>query len=220
MIKAKRDQSFEWMFHLVNKRLLRMSFEQIYFQKKDELPKDTAIFVCNHSSWWDGLICFHLRRTVLSHYFYVMMHEHGLKKYPYFKKLGAFSINRSNPKEVFTTLEYTIDLLFEEKSVWIFPQGDEFHLEKRPLNFQSGVLYVLEKCPHIPIIPFSFYYSFGHKRKPEVSVLAGQAFHIEDLHGKNRKEKTASLEQICTKQLDELKKMVIEENHYTFSTLL
>ncbi|MGG3924466.1 lysophospholipid acyltransferase family protein [Metabacillus fastidiosus] len=219
MIEARKSIIFEKMFSLYHRQLLAYSFERIYWHQTKTLPGIPAVYIANHSCWWDGLIFYLLNRTVLPKEAYIMMHESGLKQYPYFKWLGAFSINRENPKDILKSLQYAEGLLQQKKSVWIFPQGDEFHLESRPLYFQTGVLYLLEKCPHIPIVPISFYYSFGQKRKPEVYIAAGNHTFHTDLTGNSRKEKTAALEQICTYQLDELKKLVINKQLETFSIL-
>lgn len=220
MIQANKSQLFHSMFSLYHQRLLRRSFDQIYLHSKGNFPTTPAIYIANHSSWWDGLIYFHLCRTVLTEDIYIMMHESGLKRYPYFKRLGAFSINRSNPKDILRSLHYAEQLVQEGKSVWMFPQGDEFHLEKRPLGFQPGISYVLERLPYTQVVPVSFYYSFGHKKKPDVYIKAGIPFYHHDLSGRSRTEKTAGLEQVCTEQLDELKELVVTRQLNMFSKLL
>ncbi|WP_203363612.1 lysophospholipid acyltransferase family protein [Bacillus sp. REN10] len=220
MIEAKKSGLFQQMFSLYHRRLVSRSFDHIYWQTAATLPTAPVIFIANHSSWWDGLIFFHLERTALAHELYIMMHEAGLRQYPFFKRLGAFSVNRSQPKEILRSLHYAEQLLKEGKSVCLFPQGDEFHLETRPLRFQSGVTYLLERCPQVPLVPLSFYYSFGHHRKPDVWVFAGQPLVYEQLRGGSRKERTLHLEQLCTKQLDKLKQYVIHEQHQLFTSLL
>lgn len=220
MIRANKSRLFHSMFSLYHQRLLRRSFDQIYFYSKGTLPTTPVIYVANHSSWWDGLIFFHLSRTVLPQDLYIMMHESGLKQYPYFKRLGAFSINRNNPKDILHSLQYAQQLVEDGKSVWMFPQGDEFHLETRPLGFQSGITYVLEHCPHTPVVPMSFYYSFGQKKRPEVYIEAGSPLYHHDLPGQSRVEKTTALEQVCTEQLDELKQLVVTKQRNKFSNLL
>lgn len=220
MIQANKSRLFHSMFSLYHQRLLRRSFDQIYLYSKGNCPTTPAIYIANHSSWWDGLLYFHLCRNVLPEDTYIMMHESGLRHYPYFKKLGAFSINRSNPKDILRSLRYAEQLVQEGKSVWMFPQGEECHLEKRPLGFQPGISYMLEHLPHIQVVPISFYYSFGHKKKPEVYIEIGLPLYHHDLSGHSRNEKTAGLEQVFTEQLDELKELVVTRQLNMFSNLL
>ncbi|MCE4051457.1 MULTISPECIES: lysophospholipid acyltransferase family protein [Bacillaceae] len=220
MIEAKKDVVFNKLFSIFHKRMLAFSFDKIYWQESSKLPSFPGIFVCNHSSWWDGLIYYQLTKTVILQDMYIMMHEQGLKQFPYFKKLGAFSIDRSSPKEILKTMRYAEVLLKQGKSVWLFPQGDEYHLEKRPLQFQPGTLYLQEKLPEIPIIPVCFYYSFAHKRKPEAWIKAGNPLYSNDLPGDSRFEKTLLLEKKCTDALDGLKNDVISEKTKHFVNLL
>ncbi|MGB6408620.1 MAG: 1-acyl-sn-glycerol-3-phosphate acyltransferase, partial [Planococcus donghaensis] len=122
-------------------------------------------------------------------------------------------------KEILTSLQYAESLLKEGKSVVLFPQGDEVHLEKRPLVFQSGVAYLMENCPEVPIIPISFYYSFGHQQKPDLWIRQHAPVPNEEIAHLTRKEKTLHLQQLCTEQLNLLKSTVISENSEAFQSL-
>ncbi|MCA1054983.1 lysophospholipid acyltransferase family protein [Rossellomorea aquimaris] len=220
MIKAKKSPAFRTMFSLYHRRLMKRSFHQIYWRGHDGIGEGAAIFTPNHSSWWDSLILFQLDRHVLTQDLHAMMHEKGMKEYPFFRLIGGFSIDRSHPKEIVRSLNYAKELLLEGKSVCLFPQGDEFHLEKRPLGFQSGVIYLMERCPEIPVIPLSFYYTFGHHQKPEAYLSAGAPVYLRDLDGDSRKSKNAHFEQLCTEQLDQLKELVVAEQVERFTKLL
>lgn len=213
MIEAKKNRAFEWMFSLYNTWLLRTSFHRLYV--RGHVVRTPALYVANHSSWWDGLMAFQLSRFVFQQNSYAMMSEEGLEQYPFFRKLGGFSVNRTQRKEVVKSLDYAISLLRDGKSVWMFPQGEEQHIEKRPLQFFTGAVYVAERA-NVPIVPLAFYHSFRHHRKPEWFIHIGEPLRICDVSGSNRKEKTAELERICTAQLDDVRRLVITEQLQTF----
>lgn len=219
MIQAKKSVLFEMGFNLYLTPLIRSSFSRLLGDGVKAIPEKPVLFIANHSSWWDGLVFFYLNRTIWHHDIHMMMHEKGLKKHSYFRFLGAFSINRNKPKEIITSLQYAEDLLKQGKSVVLFPQGDEFHLEKRPLSFQAGVAYLLEHCPEVPVIPLSFYYSFGHQQKPDLWIRQHNAVSKSELEHLTRKEKTLYLQQLCTEQLDLLKTTVMNENSEDFHSL-
>lgn len=219
MIKAKKKKSFELAFDSYLKPLLRSSFSNIFGRGIGAPADQPVIFIANHSSWWDGLIFFYLNKKFWKHDIHMMMHESGLTRYPYFRFLGAFSINRKKPKDILSSLSYAEQLLSAGKSVVLFPQGDEFHQESRPLTFHNGVVYLLERCPDIPVIPISLYYSFRHERKPEVWINQKEAIFYPAIPGRSRKEKTAFLETFCTSQLDELKGFAVAENTEAFQEL-
>lgn len=220
MIEAKKSHLFERAFALYLFPLMRRSFGHFLGQNIRTIPTQPAIFIANHSSWWDGLLFFFLNRTVWKHDIHMMMHEKNLEKYKFFRKLGAFSIDKKNPKDIIRSLQYADELLKSGKSVVLFPQGDEFHQEIRPLTFHSGIGYMLEKHPEVPVISITFYYSFRHEQKPEVWIHQSDSLSIEEIPGTSRKEKAASLQQMLTNQLDELRKNVISENTVPFKDLL
>ncbi|WP_226670546.1 lysophospholipid acyltransferase family protein [Metabacillus litoralis] len=219
MIEANKKAWFEAVFNIYNRQLLKKHFKGIYLQTAEPLPTQ-AVFTINHSSWWDALVLFHLNRHVLKHNLFVMMHEKGLKDYPFFGKLGAYSVNRLLPKDIVRALHYSTTLLKEEKSVGLFPQGDEFHLEKRPLSFLPGAIAIIEKHHNIPILPITFYYSFGHDKKQEIYIDVGDPIYYKSLQGTSRKERNLAFEQIFTHQLDSLKQAVVNEKTHSFQAIL
>lgn len=220
MIKAKKSRVFEKGFAIYLLPLLRRSFSHLLGRNVREIPERPVIFIANHSSWWDGLLFFFLNHTVWKHDIHMMMHEKNLEKFKFFRYLGAFSIEKQNPKDIIRSLQYAETLLTEGKSVVLFPQGDEFHQEVRPLAFSTGIGYLVEKHPKVPVIPIAFYYSFRHEQKPEVWIHQGPSFSIEEIHGTSRKTRTAFLQQAVTAQVDDLKKEAIAENTPAFEDLL
>lgn len=220
MIQAKKIPLFEFFFEVYLNPSIRRSFANVWGQDITPPPSQPVIFIANHSSWWDGLLFFFLNRSVWRHDIHMMMDEKGLKRYGFFRYLGAFSINRSKPKDILASLQYAEQLLKKGKTVVLFPQGDEFHQEIRPLGFSAGIAFLMERCPDIPVIPISFYYSFRHERKPEVWMHQGKPFHYADVPGTVRKKKTEAIEAAITEQLDHLKHQVMAEEISAFRNLM
>jgi 1-acyl-sn-glycerol-3-phosphate acyltransferase len=219
MIEAAKKPYFEKLFFLYNRQLFKRHFNGIYLDGPAELPHQ-AIICMNHSSWWDGLLLFHCNQVKIKHDIYIMMHEKGLKEFPFFKKLGAFSVNRGKPKDIVLSLQYAGRKLDEGKSVCLFPQGDEMHLEKRPLGFLPGAISLLEKHPHVPVLPVIFYYSFGERKKQDLFVRICPPITYKELTGISRKEKNSCFEELFTKELDFLRNQVIEKNVSHFKNVL
>lgn len=65
----------------------------------------------NHSSWWDGLLAYHAAGKLPGKRHYFMMEEEQLRKYAFFRKLGAYSINPGSPGDARASLRYTAGLL-------------------------------------------------------------------------------------------------------------
>ena len=102
MLEANKNHWFEKLFTVYNRNLLKRRFHSFNVSGLDFLKnRDSripSIIYANHSSWWDGLIIFEICRK-LNCDFYVMMEEKHLENLPLFRKLGAFSVIRENPRE-------------------------------------------------------------------------------------------------------------------------
>ena len=209
MIQAKKSRLLTIIFGFVCNRLFRKNFDQLFI--RGSFPEGTVIVIANHSNWWDGLLLFKLQQVV-GRPLYVMMHEKFLRKLFFFRWLGAFSVNREHPKSVMQSLQYAAFLLQQHRTVCIFPQGDEFPLEQRPLGFESGVIYLSEKSPTTPIVPIAFYFGWSGKRKPNVWIDIGEAIYFSELDGHHRTERCMSLEKRFTAHLDALREAVIQQS--------
>ncbi|MBN8234233.1 lysophospholipid acyltransferase family protein [Halobacillus kuroshimensis] len=206
----------EWGFTRFNRMFLNIHFNRILLNAPESVPKENTMFLINHSAWWDPLFIFYLNDQVIHSDGYGMMHEDGLQKFPFFRSIGAFSINSSNRKHLMESLSYSANLLSKGKTVWIFPQGEEQPLEKRPLEFFSGISYIVQKAPHVHVVPVSIYYALEHQRKPNAYITIGEPLPQEGYAKLNRKSMTHYFETAATKQLDELRARVIQEDHEVF----
>ena len=100
MIEANKSAVFEAFFHIYNRWLIRRFFHQVLLTQEAYKPEQGkgSIYMLNHSSWWDSLMLFYLTKTVMNVDAVAMMEEEGLRRFPFFRKLGAFSINPASLK--------------------------------------------------------------------------------------------------------------------------
>jgi 1-acyl-sn-glycerol-3-phosphate acyltransferase len=213
MIKAANNRQFEKLFHLYNKQLISKNFHGLY-QLKNSVPppKNGAIIMVNHSSWWDPLMLFYLNHTLWHTDAVAMMDEAGLLRFPFFSKLGAFSVNSRSPRSVKYALDYASSRLREGKNVFLFPQGNEYPLEKRPLSFFGGAGYLKWRVPTAPVVPVVFYHGLFHEQRPEWFVHS--ALPLEGAPSWNRKRWTLEAEKIMTLELEFLKQAVLEGSSF------
>lgn len=216
MLKAKKSKIAAWMFHLVQQRLLNQYFTKIWVFTEEPI-QNNALFIANHSSWWDGLLFFQLEKRCILPPLYMMTHEEGMRKVPIFKWLGAFSVNPKSPKHVLESLRYAQNLLDDNYSVALFPQGAEYHLEARPLKFQNGAAHLANKCPTIPVIPVTIYYTFRNTKKSEAWIYIGRSISYE---AGNKQSLTYQFEDMITTQLNTLKQDVIHNNFRKYNNIL
>ncbi|WP_099520938.1 lysophospholipid acyltransferase family protein [Paenibacillus sp. BIHB 4019] len=175
----------------------------------DQVPADRPLLlIMNHSCWWDGLLVYHMIRSESQRRHYMMMDERQMKRYAFFRRIGAFSVNKENLREMAASLRYAAGLLRSGGAVWLFPQGDIFHLESRPLQFQTGIGYLLERCPDAAVLPVSLYYTMGLHQKASATFSIGSRIE-DDWRALGRKEAAMLLERKLEEQLDEHRLAVI-----------
>ncbi len=217
MILPKKNRYFEKILYHYISFQLKTKFHCVWLDdNRNEQKKGSHLLLVNHSSWWDGLIVFYLNYRVIKEDSYAMMSQQGMEEYPFFRKIGAFSVNPNSPKDLIRSLRFAEHVLHEKKSVWIFPQGKEEHLEKRPFQFMSGPSFLIQKVENVTVSPVLFYYTFRHSEKPELFIRISDSIRLSMLQDKSKNQITQMLEWIMEKELDLLKEDIIEERVNTF----
>lgn len=219
MIKAEKNNLFIRLFHLYNRFLIGRSFHRLLLTKHSTLPSGEigAIYLINHSSWWDSLILFYLNTSVFKMDAIAMMDEDGLKRFPFFRKIGAFSVDRHSAKSLVSSLKYASGELGSGKHLFMFPQGGEMHLEQRPYSFFQGAAYLHDLNPDLPVIPISFYHGFFHHQFPEWYIHVGEPLSFYNVSG--RRAKTDFFEMEMERQVAGLKQLVMADKQEKFITL-
>ncbi len=206
MIAANKSAVFEQVFRLYNEwYLLRRQFHSFMISGElDTVPAgQPAVYMMNHSSWWDGLMVYHALKRTSSAEHYMMMEQRQLERYRFFGKIGAFSINKDSPSDIRQSMRYAGQLLEQGQRVWIFPQGEIRHLETRPLDFRAGISLLLRQSNlHIPVIPVTLYYGLFQHARLQASLMVGQPL-LEDWRALSAAACGELLEQRLTTQLDQ-----------------
>lgn len=179
MLTARKSRWFEAVFGVYNRNLLRRRFSSLRVLDLDTLsPNDSPTIVfANHSSWWDGLVCWEMIRQAGADPF-VMMEEKNLRRYPLFRRLGAFSVDRGNARSALASIGYAADLLTDspERALLVFPQGRIEPAGRRPIVFESGIARIAKRVPGCRLVPVALNYEFTGEFKPEIFVRCGEAF--------------------------------------------
>lgn len=210
MLKAKKSYRFERIFAIYNRNLIKRRFSSLKVLNLDILQnlnrEFPLIIYANHSSWWDGLAAFQISHTAELDSF-IMMEEKHLKRFFPFRRLGAFSVIRENPREALKSVEYSADLLRgnSKRTLWIFPQGEILPNDARPLVFYNGFSRIIAKTSKCFVLSLAIRYEFTDKFKPEIFVKIGKAEYVEYDENFILKERTKYFADNLTANLDELK---------------
>lgn len=203
MLKAKKRPILDSLCYLYLKRMLRKQFDSVeicglmHLEKID--PERPVLAFANHTNWWDGLVVFFLTRFLPHKFWYCMMEEKQLCQYPFFRWLGAFSIDLSHPTRAAQSIRYGLKLLHSPKNlVWVFPEGElkNFH---RPICIRPGTSFLAQHVPHAQLLPCSFGYLFFDKNRPKLLIQIGQPIEAknasDEVIEKNMQELVARLKE-------------------------
>ncbi len=224
MLEAKKSLWFEAIFKVYNRNLLKRRFYSFQVSGLDFLREKNAaipfLIFANHSSWWDGLIAFEISRKAELDSF-IMMEEKHLKNLILFRKLGAFSVVRENPRKAIESLNYAAGLLKKTyQTLWIFPQGEILPNDARPLKFYNGLSRIIEKVGEVFVIPLAMRYEFLGEFKPQIFVKIGSPELLKTGSDFKSKKVTGIMESRLTNLLDELKTDITSRNFSKFERII
>lgn len=176
MIAADKRGVRAWLWAGYVRWAVRRAFRGIWVDGSPPVADGKLLFYANHPGWWDGFV-FHQLTQHWRLDGYCVMDEVQLKRFPFLRRLGAFSIAKTKPLE---SVRYANRLLQQPKSaVIIFPEGELSHSGKlKPL--MRGVE-MLARHSGAQCIPLGIRYAFLDDRKPDILVSVGEAHGPEAL---------------------------------------
>lgn len=138
-----------------------------------------VLAVANHTGWWDGFIAHQLTRAMGAH-FHVLMEREHLDRYPFFRRVGALSMERRLRRAAWRDLAGAARVLVPGRWLWIFPQG-----ARRPaaepigaLEGGAGWLVASHRGP-LRVVPCAFRYPFLGEQRPEALALLGEPWTLD-----------------------------------------
>ena len=174
------------------------------------------LFLANHSCWWDLFLVHQINETVPVDG-YGMMEHFNLLRFGFFRRIGAFSVDRTDPASVRASLDYAALLLRRPRAaVWVFPQGKIETNDVRPLVFQPGIRALVRCSGRVRIVPVALRYEFWQDERPEALVRFGEAAWVDrpDLP-----TLIPTFERRVTEELDALRADAIAQDPSRFTPL-
>ena len=171
MIKARHHPFFVKFFHFYGKFMLHRHFHEINLKGTFTEKNMPVLLIANHFSWWDGFFADYLNHLLFKRRFHIMMLEEQLRQRMFFNKAGAYSIKK-NSRDVFDTLNYTVDLLKDPQSlVVMYPQGEFKSLYHYPIQFEKGVASIINKLyGQVQVVFLTALVDYFEHRKPTLTL--------------------------------------------------
>lgn len=176
-----------------------------------------TLFAANHSCWWDFFLA-HMLNESIPVDGYGMTEHSNMLKYGFFRRIGAYSVDRSSPAAVREAIAYTAELLRSPNSgVWIFPQGRIVCNDVRPLEFQGGLRAIARRAGRTRIVPTALRYEFWQDERPEALARFGEPMVVE---GSETDRVLETVRERLTAELDALRADALTQDASRFTTLL
>lgn len=176
-----------------------------------------VLFVANHSSWWDFFMAHWINLTVPVDG-YGMTDHSNLVKYGFFRRIGVYSVDRTDPGSVRASIDYTRELLARPRAgVWLFPQGVIACNDVRPLDMQGGLRVLLRRTGRLRIVPIALRYEYWQDERPEAFARFGLPQWVD---GADRDSVLDTWQGILTDELDALKADVLTQDASRFESIL
>jgi len=164
-------KSFRYYVWLLFKR----RFTAVWL-KQDYHPNNNAktIYYLNHHSWWDGLIPLLLNEFRFRQQARALMEDEQMREHPFFSKIGAFSIKRSDKKSAIRSLRYAIRS-FERPnaSLFIYPEG-RITPAGTAMDFEKGLAWLSRQLPAVDLVPVGIHMHTIRHDKPELHLHVGE----------------------------------------------
>lgn len=177
-----------------------------------------VIFYGNHAYWWDGFWSQLCTERYFSQNLFIIIEQPQLEKHRFFTRLGAFSIDRNNPRSAVRTLDYAASCLLSpserQNALWIFPQGKIEHVDKRPLLFFRGTAgiadRVLKKAGSLYLVSVVSRIEYLEDQKPELLLSFRPPELVIPSEWKGMEALTSSMQSATETHLDDVKRQVTE----------
>jgi len=150
-------------------------------------PTRPRLYVANHSSFWDGIVLNVLVRKFRRQPLFCMVDLVQVRRHPFFRRVGCFSVDRSQARHALQSLGYATRLLNGQvrpkgqcdprhaPAVVMFPQGKVEPVDNRPLQLESGVARIIENVPGLEVVPVALRYDFWTEQRAECLIRLGRA---------------------------------------------
>ena len=141
-------------------------------------PGRPTLYVANHAGFWDPIVINRLIHVERRQPAFAMSDVVQVRKHPFFRRVGAFSVDRTSPRDGMRAVRYAAEVLTAgPNAVVVFPQGGVASADARPVRFEGGVERILSLAPGAAVVVIALRYEFWQDQRPValVDVSAGRS---------------------------------------------
>ncbi len=232
MLTVRRSKIYTTWFGWYSRRQFRKYFHAVRaFVDPRTLAMDRrwpVIFFCNHAYWWDGFWSQLCTEEFFRQNLYIIIDYQQLAKHRFFTRLGAFSIDRDQPRSAVRTLDYAAKCLVQESSrqnaLWVFPQGMIEHVDKQPVHFFHGtssiISRVLRQTGGIYLVSVVSRIEYLSEQRPDLFLSFRAPEHLDHAGFPGPKNLTNRMRDATAEHLSSLKKKILSRDTGDFAVLV
>ena len=128
------------------------------------------------------------------------MEDKQMQEYPFFQKIGAFSVNLEDPRSSLKSLRYAVESLQRDRScLFIYPQGEIVPVGFNKPIFKTGLAWLYQQLEDVDFVPVGFYIDHSKNDKPDLFISVGESVHPDK--SLSKKELTDYFETQVQKEL-------------------
>ncbi len=121
------------------------------------------------------------------------MEHKQMRQYPFFSRIGAFSINLEDPRSSIKSLRYAVASMKRENAcLFIYPEGKLTPVSDSLPEFNEGLSWLYQKMDEIDFVPIVFYIDNSKSDKPDLYISIGESVNRDLV--KNKSELTSVFE--------------------------
>ena len=189
---------------------------------RPQTPDGPLVVYANHASWWDPILFMVLSRHLFPHRTaYGPMDSAALERYPIFKRLGVFGLERGSHRGAVEFVKTAEAILARDRSVlWLTAEGKFSDPRTRPVELQFGLAHLVRRIPALRALPMAVEYTFWNERLPEILVRPGSPVELPAVSRDDLGAINSLLEVALERELDALAAASCDRDPSLFRTLL
>lgn len=137
---------FFWWGALFVRIFLNYRFKKININHIDIKPEHSYLLMCNHFSFLDGVLAYHLTNKLFrKKKLYIMSIKKQMEKNWWLRYIGGFSIDPGK-RSIDESIDYAIHVLSKPGNVLLFyPQAKLESIYIRHIHFEDGINQIVPK---------------------------------------------------------------------------
>lgn len=207
-IPARESRLFIRLFRVYVRWLFWRRFDEVWLHQRYRPGRASrTVYYLNHHSWWDGLIPLLLNEYRFGQRARAMMEDRQMRRYPFFSRIGAFSVNRSDPRSAVRSLRYAVESMRRPRAcLFIYPEGT-LTPPGRSMDFEGGLSWLYGRLARedleVDFVPVAIHMHTLRGSRPELHLDVGEAVR-PDLTG-DAEAAGAAFEKALDRLLEELR---------------